>query len=457
MARFSLTLAGIFFALAPGRAAEPPAKPNVLLIVADDLGWADVGYHGAKIKTPNIDRLVQTGVELDCHYVQPVCTPTRVALLTGRSPGRFGPHALSFSNLRALPPGTATLATWLRSAGYTTFLAGKWHLGSRAAWGPNEYGFDHTYGSLTGAADPWTHQYSKGPYAKTWHRDGKFFDEEGNATELIANQAVAWIKQKKTPWFIYVPFHAVHVPVDTPEEYKKPYRGQKFDEDEKKNESYQRYAAFVSQLDAKVGALIKALEDSGQRERTLVIFTSDNGGLQSAGNGYISQVPSTPLLSSNRPLRGWKATLYEGGVRVVAFANWPGVLQARKIATPLHAVDWSPTLTKLVGAPPKVAPHWDGRDIWPILTGELAHPEPRTIYIRYGKAAMVRHGDWKLIQPDTGMPELFNLAKDPTEATNLATREPERVRDLRQLLAEQRALDREQIPEDLKDALPGER
>jgi arylsulfatase A-like enzyme len=168
----TLLLTALLFALAPLLTAAPaPApKPNILLIVADDLGWADVGWHGGFGKTPHMDRLVKEGIELDQHYVQPVCTPTRTALLSGRYPGRFGPQALSPSNLRAMPLGTVTLASALKSLGYYTCQSGKWHLGARMEWGPNAYGFDHGYGTLTGAADPWTHKYRKGsPYEDTWH------------------------------------------------------------------------------------------------------------------------------------------------------------------------------------------------------------------------------------------------------------------------------------------------
>ena len=153
-----------FLVVAAGTAgmarAATLARPNILFIVADDLGWGDVGSHGGFGKTPHMDRLVCEGVELDRHYVQPVCTPTRAALMTGRYPGRFGPQAIHPSNLRSLPPGTQTLASALKSLGYATFQAGKWHLGSRPEWGPSAYGFDHSYGTLTGAADPWTHKRS---------------------------------------------------------------------------------------------------------------------------------------------------------------------------------------------------------------------------------------------------------------------------------------------------------
>ena len=220
MRHFLPILSLAFGALAPCLAAAE--KPNILLIVADDLGWRDVGWHGGPFQTPVMDQLVREGLELDQHYVQPVCTPTRTALMSGRYPSRFGPHALAPSNLRALPPGTETMASALQSIGYETHVAGKWHLGSRPEWGPNHYGFDHSYGSLSGAVDPWTHKYRKGVYEDTWHRDGVIFHEEGNATELIAGQVVKWIGEKRAPWFIYVPFHAVHIPVDAPAKYKWP-------------------------------------------------------------------------------------------------------------------------------------------------------------------------------------------------------------------------------------------
>jgi hypothetical protein len=163
---FFVTLAAGLSPLA--RAESQPAKPNILLIVADDLGWSDVGWHGGFSKTPHLDRLVREGIELDQHYVQPVCTPTRTALMSGRYPGRFGPHALAPSNLRAMPLGTVTLASALKSLGYHTYQSGKWHLGARSEWGPTAFGFDHGYGTLTGAADPWTHKYRAGnPYEDT--------------------------------------------------------------------------------------------------------------------------------------------------------------------------------------------------------------------------------------------------------------------------------------------------
>jgi len=433
-------------------AALATDKPNILLIVADDLGWADVGWHGGFGKTPHMDKLVREGRELDRHYVQPVCTPTRTALMSGRCPGRFGPQALSPSNLRAMPLGTTTIASALKSAGYRTHLAGKWHLGARPEWIPNAYGFDTSYGTLTGAADPWTHKYRKGnPYEDTWHRDGKLFREEGNATELIAGEALKRITQGGgQPWFMYVPFHAVHTPVDAPAEYKKLYDGVKFHDDPVKHESRLRMAAMVSQLDAKVGAFVDALERTGQREKTLIVFTSDNGGIEGLKNAYVGTVPDSPFNSENDPLRGQKNTLFEGGIRVCAFANQPGTLKPGKVSAPLYVGDWLPTLAGLAGFRPEKDPRWDGLDRWKVLTGEEATPAPRTVYVAHPQGRALRHGDWKIIAPNKGKAMLFNLAADPYEKDDLATKEPKRLAELRALLAAEYAKDDKVMPEDLK-------
>ncbi|MGV3484447.1 MAG: arylsulfatase B [Planctomycetaceae bacterium] len=426
-----------------------PAKPNILFIVADDLGWSDVGWHQGFAKTPNMDRLVREGIELDQHYVQPVCTPTRTALMSGRYPGRFGPQALAPSNRRAMAPDTVTIASALKSAGYHTYQSGKWHLGARSEWGPTAFGFDHGYGTLTGAADPWTHKYRKGPYEDTWHRDGKLFDEEGNATELVAAEALRRIEEKQSPWFVYVPFHAVHTPVDAPEEFKQLYQDVRFDQDPARDDSRLRMAAMVSQLDAKIGQFVAALEKTGQRDNTLIVFTSDNGGIESLKNAYVGNVGHSPLNSENDPLRGQKNQLYEGGIRVCAFANWPGKLTPRKFTTPMHVVDWFPTIASLVGYKPQTDLKWDGINQWPALTGSAPATQPRTIYIAMNGGHAVRHGDWKLIAPRKGNVQLFNIAEDPYEKNEVADSNPQKLTELQAILAQHQALDDPNLPEDL--------
>lgn len=449
MRRFARFAAGFLASVAVAAAAAE--RPNILLIVADDLGWSDVGWHGGFARTPHLDRLVREGVELDQHYVQPVCTPTRAALMSGRYPGRFGPQALAPSNLRALPLGTLTLASMLKSLGYRTHLSGKWHLGARPEWIPNAYGFDTSYGTLTGAADPWTHKYRAGnPYEDTWHRDGRLFREEGNATELVAAEALRRIREPGGPWFIYVPFHAVHTPVDAPPEYKRLYDGVTFHADLIKQDSRLRLAAMVSQLDAKVGEFVAAVEASGQRGNTLILFTSDNGGIESLKNAYVGTVPHSPLNSENDPLRGQKNTLYEGGTRVCALLNWPGRLKPGKFTAPMHCADWLPTFASLLGYAPKSDPRWDGLNLWPALTG-AAPPAPRTIYIAKKGERSLRQGDWKLIQPAGKKPlELYHLARDPYETANLALREPAKRDELKRLLEAEHAKDDPVLPADLE-------
>ena len=447
---FSCCLLLIAFVWLPLPAFGESRPPNILLLVADDLGWSDVGWHGGFAKTPVMDRLVREGVELDQHYVQPVCTPTRTALMSGRYPGRFGPQALAPSNLRAMPLGTLTMASFLKSHGYRTHLCGKWHLGARPEWIPNRYGFDTSYGTLTGAADPWTHKYRKGsPYEDTWHRDGTKFREEGNATELIAAEALRHIRAKQPQWFIYVPFHAVHTPVDAPEEYRKQYAGVKFHDDPAKQDSRLRMAAMVSQLDAKIGQMVAALEETGQRANTLIIFTSDNGGIESLRNAYAGTVGDSPLNSENDPLRGEKGGLHEGGTRVCAFANFPGVLAPRKVSVPMHAVDWLPTLADMMHRRPEGDPQWDGVSQWATLRSGTIPPE-RSIYIATRGGKSLRRGDWKLILGGKGKAQLFDLGRDPYERDDLAETETARVAELRALLEAEAARDNPELPADLK-------
>ena len=201
-------------------------RPNIVLLVADDLGWADVGFHGGHINTPNLDRLAHGGVVLNQHYVAPVCSPTRCSLLTGRYWSRFGINAPE--NRRAMIFDTVTLATAMKAVGYDTALIGKWHLGSKVEWGPNKYGFDHSYGSLAGGCGPYDHRYKNRfgtvphrEYTYTWHRDYDLVTEAGHVTDLLADEAIRWLKRRgERPFFLYVPFTAVHIPAAEPRRWR---------------------------------------------------------------------------------------------------------------------------------------------------------------------------------------------------------------------------------------------
>lgn len=425
--------------LAPAEDTWPSTeRPNFVVIVADDLGWADVGWHGGPYRTPHLDQLCREGVELDQHYVSPMCSPTRAALLSGRYASRFGCTAAQ--NEQVYPFGTTTLASALHAAGYDTAIVGKWHLGSHPDWGPQRFGFDYSYGSLAGGCGPYDHKYKQGSYTDTWHRNGQRTAEEGHITDLISKEAAQWIEGRgQRPFFLYVPFTAVHIPIREPQEWLD--RNSEIKEPDRRE-----YAACVSHLDDAIGRIVATLDRTGKRRNTLMVFFSDNGGTQARNDDQ--QYPAdnyTPgrAHGSNAPLRGNKTQLYEGGIRVTALANWPSRLSPGKFASPLHAVDWMPTLCALAGWKPSRDLKWDGRNIWPALIG-AEKPWPRTLYwagTRFRTAA-VRDGDWKLfLNRENGNAELFDLGRDPYEKTNLAADEPERVRELRKLLDELAARD----------------
>lgn len=423
-------------------AAGVPAivRPNIILIVADDLGWGDVGWHGSSIKTPQLDQLARAGVELDQHYVSPMCSPTRAAILSGRYASRFG--VTGAQNEVVFGPATVTLAGALRQAGYATAITGKWHLGSKAEWGPNNFGFDHSYGAFAGGTGPYDHRYKKGEYTANWHRNGEYIAEEGHVTDLIAREAMRWIETRDAqPFFLYLPFTAPHIPIDEPARWLELYP-------EVEPLSRRHYAASVTHLDDAVGQVVAALERSGKLPHTVIVFTSDNGATPNVRNDdaqYPGTYPAGPAGGTNLPLRGKKTELWEGGIRVPAFVYWPTKVKPGKFTAALHAVDWMPTLCAIAGWQPPDDLRWDGRDVGPWLTRDQP-VRPRPLYwagVGFRTRA-VREGNWKLIvqgQVSDGNAELFDLAADPSETTDVAARHPERVAALRALLARLAAAD----------------
>ena len=428
-----------FLAGVAGFAAATQAPPNVLFIVADDLGWADVGYHGSALRTPNIDRLAREGAELHQHYVAPVCSPTRAALLSGRYCSRFG--VTSPQATQAFPFGTVTMASALKARGYETCITGKWHLGSLPEWGPRKFGFDRSYGALGGGTGPWDHRYKSGPYTRNWHRNDEYVEEQGHVTDLIAREAIRFVEmRRRAPFFLYLPFTAVHHPLDEPAEW--------LAANKHIDERRRQYAACVQHMDDAVGRVVAALEKSGARKNTLVVFTSDNGAMGQAASdleAYPGRYQSG-LLGENQPLRGHKGQLYEGGIRVPAFVNWPGRIPKGRINAPVHAVDWVPTLSKLAGYEPERDLRWDGQDVWPLLTGQQARPAPRELYWKGpgGRAYAARSGDWKLVVQEAA--ELFHLGEDPNEQRDRAAAEPAVVARLQAFLKRQREHDDDAVP-----------
>ncbi|MDB6074931.1 MAG: atsA 11 [Verrucomicrobiaceae bacterium] len=405
-------------------------KPNIVFILVDDLGWADVGFHGGKVPTPHLDKLVHEGVELTHHYVAPVCSPTRSSLLSGRYWSRFGVTAPQAE--RAFPWETVTLPRALKTIGYESALTGKWHLGSKPEWGPLKFGFDHSYGSLGGGVGPWNHRYKQGPFTNTWHRDDVLIEEEGHATDLITHDATQWIAGRgDKPFFLYVPFTAVHIPIREPEAYVQRVAAAITDETER------HYAACIIHMDESVGKLAEALEKAGKRDNTLIIFSSDNGGVQTgnADRQYPrDNYPPGRVNGNNQPLHGNKADVYEGGIRVPAFVNWPAKLKPGKLDAPIHIADWMPTLCALTGSTPAQGLKWDGQNVWPLISGK-EKAQPRTLYWTGPnfRSRALREGDWKLVSLEKGKEpkvELYDLATDPNEANDLAAQNPEKVKSL---------------------------
>lgn len=432
----------LLFALACASAAV--ARPNILIIVADDLGWADVGYHGSTIATPNIDRLCREGVELNRHYVSPVCTPTRIGLLTGRYWSRFGNTGPN--NERCLPWETETLATALRSRGYDTCITGKWHLGSLPEWGPRQFGFTHSHGSLAGGVNPLNHFYKHGKYMKTWHRNDRLIEEEGHATDLIAREAIRYIRMERDgPFFVYVPFTAVHTPFL---EEKRYLEAVKHIPDDRRF-----FAACLVHLDEKIGEIIKAVDDSGQRDNTLILFFSDNGGQNPSSDDsrrYPDTKPTSKFKGMNTPLRGWKVQTYEGGMRVPAFVNWPGTLKPGRSDALLSVTDWMPTLCALTGFKPTANLKWDGRNIWPMIRDPSKANRDRTLYCKGpgGRTRMVINDGWKLIEIKNGERfELYHLDDDPNEERDLFHSEPDEVDKMKRILARERKADDDARPD----------
>lgn len=432
-ARFLFVAAFLFLSLGLTASQSVAPRPNIVFILADDLGYADVGFNGGKeIATPRLDALAASGVRLEHHYVQPVCSPTRAAFLTGRYPMR---HGLQLGVVRpwaqyGLPLEERTLAQALKEAGYATAIVGKWHLGHfDPAYLPTRRGFDVQYGHYNGAIDYFTHERDGG---HDWHRQDRESRDEGYATHLMTREAIAFVNAQsaKRPFFLHVAYNAVHAPHQAPDSYKAPYA--------RLPEPRRTYAGMLAAMDEGIGQILDALEKKGLRNNTLVVFSSDNGG------------PAPGKVTDNGLLRAGKTTLYEGGVRGAACVSWPGRIKGGGTVTqPLHVVDWYPTLLKLAGAKLDQPLPIDGGDAWGTLTRNGPSPHTEILINAAPGSGAIRAGQWKLIinaannngelnqregrggtlaAPSI---ELFDLDSDPAERQNLAQANPEKVKELR--------------------------
>ena len=396
-------------------ATAAPKLPNILVIVADDLGYADVGFQGCKdIPTPHLDALAKRSVRCTSGYVtHPFCSPTRAGLLTGRYQQRFGhennPAWLPESTVAGLPLAQVTLPQVLKTAGYFTGAVGKWHLGAHPQFHPNRRGFDHYYGLLGGG-----HSYLPGAkggteYSIPMNRNGQPEPLAGYLTDVLGDEAAKFIEQRKSsPWFLYLAFNAPHTPLQVTD--KQLDRVRAITDPTRRN-----YAGLVVGLDDAIGTVTKALRDSGQEADTLVWFFSDNGG------------PVGVTHSDNTPLRGAKGSVFEGGVRVPFLISWPAKLPSGKdFGPPVHSLDVFATAIALTGAKVPAAHVPEGVDLLPFLTGAKTGAPHERLFWRAGGGARsaVREGDWKLVQGESAKPQLFNLATDIAEAKDLAAQQP---------------------------------
>jgi N-acetylgalactosamine-6-sulfatase len=423
--------------LGPGAAAGP-ARPNVVILLADDLGYGDLSCYGnPDVRTPHIDRLAADGIRLTSFYANaPECTPTRAALLTGRyqqrvgglecaiglaGVGRYDDAArLQRANDLGLPAAEPSVAKMLAAAGYRTALAGKWHLGYDPKFRPDRHGFDSSFGPIGGGADYFHH--TEEPPFKALYRDGRPVDQPGYMTDLITEEAVRVIRAADRPLFLYVAYTAPHTPIQGPDD--RPAQPRPVADWGKGTPA--AYHAMIRRLDDGVGAVLRALDEKGLAGNTLVIFTSDNGGTGRARNA---------------PLSGAKSQTREGGIRVPCLIRWPGRLTPGTESDRVGiTMDLTASIARAAGVVPPADKPFDGIDL--IKDLETGTPRPRTLCWRFRRGdvtwSAVRDGDLKWVGQRTGEKRaefLYDLAADPGERTDLLAARPADARRLKDLYA----------------------
>ena len=412
----------LVLAVAQLDAANATRKPNILFIVGDDMGYADVGFHGCKdIPTPHLDALAASGVRFTSGYVSgPYCSPTRAGLLTGRYQSRFG-HEFNPAGGHGLPLTETTIANRLKAAGYATGLVGKWHLGGAPEMRPPKRGFDEFFGFLGGA-----HSYVE---AAGMLRGSEPVKELDYTTDAFGREAVAFIERHRAePWFLYLAFNAVHTPMQATDERRAKFAAVT---DPKRR----TYDAMMLAMDEAIGGVRKKLAEAGLAENTLVFFFSDNGG---------PTMPSTTINASrNDPFRGSKRTTLEGGIRVPFLVSWPGRVKPGRYDLPVIQLDAHATALAVAGV--EVKPEWqlDGVNLLPFLNGEKTGSPHDALYWRFGAQMALRVGDYKLVRYDrnadtlTGKAnqgvtaaKLYDLARDPGETNDLSAAMPDKVKAL---------------------------
>jgi len=436
MKRTSQILATLLIASTLGLSARAAdKKPNIVHIVADDLGWKDVGFNGCTdFKTPNIDKLASGGAKFTQFYAQNMCTPTRACLMTGRYPWRYGLQTIVIPTAAGYGLDTSefTMAQCLKEAGYRTAIIGKWHLGhADFKYWPKQRGFDYAYGAVIGELDYFEHGESG---VLDWFRDNKPVHEKGYTTQLIGKDAVKYINAQSPdkPFYLYLTFNAPHTPYQAPQDYIDRYKNIA-------EPARRTYCGMVSCLDDEIGKVVAALDKKGLRDNTLILFHSDNGGTRDATfAGQMTDMSKIVLPCDNGPYRGGKGTLFEGGSRVCACANWPGHIKPGVVDGMIHAVDLYPTLAALAGASTAKCKPLDGRNVWDTIAENKPSPRTEFIYNVEPFRGAMRQGDWKCIWRaliPTSV-DLYNLAEDPYEKNNVAAAHPDKVAAMQARLEE---------------------
>lgn len=420
------------------------SQPNIILIIADDAGWNDVGYHGSEIKTPNIDKLANEGVALNRFYVYPTCSPSRASLLTGIPASRMGIVApISGKSDISLADSIFTLPKVLKSKGYSTALLGKWHLGLKPESGPGAYGFDYSYGFLHGQIDQYAHTYKNGD--SSWHRNGSFITEPGHVTDLLGKEAINYIREKSaasSPFFLQLAYSAPHIPLQEPEKWKEIYR------DVISDRSRLDYAAAMTHMDHSIGEVLEEIERAGIENNTIIIFMSDNGAQENwiPDTQYEGKHGPNSTLGSNYPLRGFKTSNYEGGIRVPAIVYWKNKLTKGVNNTYISVIDIMPTLLNLTNIT-RIIPYVEGRNMWDAIAKN--ETSEKFIYERGHLQESVIKDSWKLIRSrhlDGSFEiELYNIEKDPEERVNEVESYSQLVSELKRLLQEQFEKDVEEV------------
>lgn len=410
------------------------AKPNVLLIIADDLGYHDLGFQGSKeIPTPNLDKLAAQSLVFTNGYVShPFCSPTRAGIMTGRYQQRFGhennPAWLPQDTVAGLPLTETTFPQLMQKAGYTTGAVGKWHLGAHPQFHPNKRGFDEYFGALGGG-----HMYIPGTsggaeYNIPLNRNGKDEAQTKYLTEQFGDEASSFVERHATeakPWMLYLAFNAPHTPLQAPQKWM-----DKFSQITDKNR--QTYAAMVCAMDEAIGGVLTKLDATKQRENTLIYFVSDNGGPN-------LQAKSGSNFTDNSPLRGAKGMVYEGGMRVPFLVSWPAKIKPGKFDLPVIALDFLPTSLAAAESADLTPKNLDGVNLLPFLSGEKTSAPHDTLFWRSGGPGgnnAMRRGSMKLVRLGKAEPELYDLATDIGESKNLAAEKPEVVKELVSAIAE---------------------